>query len=98
MKTILALLLVFPAVVHSAPPILFDLKTGKLLNNTSANQHDQNSVNNPSVQHGNQHLQGSVIKRNNPGGKSHERGKRDKSVSNVTDPHKEIVGVPLFSW
>ena len=83
-----AVVLIFilsPAVGNTAPPI-------------STNQHDQSSVNNPSVQHGNQHLQGSVIKRNNPGGKSHERGKRDKSVSNVTDPHKEIVGAPLFSW
>ena len=74
--------LLSPAVGNTAPPI-------------STNQHDQSSVNNPSVQHGNQHLRDNVIKRDNP----HERwNKRDKSDSNATDPHKEIVTVPLLSW
>ncbi len=84
-KITTVILLVFSAVANSAPP-------------KSANQHDQNSVKNPSGQNGNQHLKDSVIKRN-PGGEYHEqRGKRDKNGSNATDPHREIVTVPLLSW
>ncbi len=70
------------AVANSAPPI-------------STNQHDQSSANNPSEQHRNRPLKDIVIKRDNP----HERwSKRDKSDSNATDPHQEIVTVPLLSW
>ncbi len=80
-----AVVLIFilsPAVGNTAPPI-------------STNQNDQNSVNNPSGQNSNQHLRDNVVKRDNP----HERwNKRDKSDSNATDPHKEIVTVPLLSW
>ena len=65
-KLLLILILVFSAVAHSAPPILVDLETGKYLDNTSANQYDQNSVNNPFGQRGSQHLQDSMNKRNNP--------------------------------
>ena len=72
-----ALMFVFSSAVgNTAPPI-------------STNQNDQNSVNNPSGQIENQHLKDSVIKRNSPGGEYHERrSKRDKSGSNVTDPHR----------
>ncbi len=65
-KLLLTLILVFSAVVHSAPPILVDLETGKYLDKLSANQHDQNSVNNPFGQHRSQHLQDSMNRRNSP--------------------------------
>ncbi len=78
--------LLSPAVGNTAPPI-------------STNQHDQNSVNNPSGQNGNQHFKDSVIRRNSTGGEHHGRwSKRDKSDSNATDPHREMVTVPLLSW
>ena len=74
------------AVGNTAPPI-------------STNQHDQSSANNPSEQHRNRPLKDIVIKRNSLDGEYHERrSKRDKSGSNVTDPHQEFVTVPLLSW
>jgi len=59
------ILLVFSAVAHSAPPVLADQKTGKYLDNLSANQHEQNSVNNPFGKQRSQHLQDSMNRRNN---------------------------------
>ena len=64
-KITTVILLVFSAAAHSAPPILVDLETGKYLDNTSANQHDQNSVSNPFGQQEGQHLQDSMNRRNN---------------------------------
>ena len=98
-KLLLTLILVFSAVVHTAPLTSADQKTKKYSDNLSADQHGQNSVNNPSGKHGNQHLKDSVIKRNSPGGEYHERrSKRNNSGSNVTDPHRGIVEVSLLSW
>jgi hypothetical protein len=98
-KLLLTLILVFSAVVHTAPLTSADQKTKKYSGNLSADQHDQNSVNNPSGKHGNQHLKDSALKRNSPGGEYHERrSKRNNSGSNVTDPHRGIVEVPLLSW
>ncbi len=65
MKTILALLLVFSAVVHSAPPILVDPQTGKYLGNLSANPYDLNSTSNPYGRYGSEYSQDSI---NNPYG------------------------------
>jgi len=149
-KTLAFVFLVFSAVSHSAPPILVDLETGKYLDNTNANQYDQNSVSNPFGQHRSQHLQDSMNKRNNqiarhgnqylqdsmnkrnspvrynavivklgnpfvgkgriylqdsmnkrnnPGGKYYERIKQDNiDDSNVTDRHRTVVVIPLYSW
>ncbi|MEE8254533.1 MAG: hypothetical protein V3S58_02875 [Nitrosomonadaceae bacterium] len=148
-KITTVILLVFSALAHSAPPILVDQETGKYLDNLSANQHDQNSVNSPFGQHGNWHLQDSVNKRNNPiarhgdqylqdsinkrntparynavivklgnplvgqgrlylqdstnkrnnpSGKYYAPVKLDNTVSNVTNPHRTVVTVPLYSW
>ena len=80
------ILLLFSAV---ALIFVFSSAVGNTARPISANQHDQSSVNNPSGQNENQHLKDSVIKRNSPGGEYHERrSKRDKSGSNVTDPHR----------
>lgn len=149
-KITTVILIVFSAVSYSAPPILIDQKTGKNLDKLSANQYDQNSVNNPFGWHESQHLQDSINrrnnpitryggqylqdstnkrnspvrynavivklgnpfvgkgkvylqdsinKRNNPGGKYYERVKiLNNDSSNVTNPHREMVVVPLYSW
>ncbi len=90
------ILLLFSAVVLM---FVFSSAVGNIAPPISANQHDQNSVNNPSGQNGNQHFKDSVIRRNSIGGEHHGRwSKRDKSDSNATDPHREIVTVPLLSW
>jgi len=64
-KLLLNLILVFSTVAHSVPPIPVDQKSGKHLDKLSANQHDQNSVNNPFGQHRSQHLKDSMNRRNN---------------------------------
>jgi len=148
-NTFVMVFLIVSAVVYSAQPILVDKNTGKYLENLGANQHSQNSVNNPFGPHGNQHLQDSINKRNNsigwhgnqhlqdsmnkrnnpvrynavivkvgnpfvgqgkmylqdstnkrnnPGGKYYAPVKLDNTASNVTNPHRTVVKVPLYSW
>ncbi len=54
---------------------------------------------NPFVGKGRIYLQDSINKRNNPGGKYYERVKiLNNDSSNVTNPHREMVVVPLYSW
>jgi len=90
------ILLLFSAVVLM---FVFSSAVGNTAPPKSANQHDQNSANNPPEQHRNRPLKDIVIKRDSIGGEHHGRwSKRDKSDSNATDPHREIVTVPLLSW
>ncbi len=54
---------------------------------------------NPFVGQGKVYLQDSINKRNNPGGKYYERVKiLNNDIGNVTNPHREMVVVPLYSW
>jgi hypothetical protein len=44
------------------------------------------------------YLQDSMNKRNNPGGKYYESVKLDNSASNVTNPHRTVVTIPIKEW
>ena len=55
-------------------------------------------VGNPLVGQGKMYLQDSTNKRNNPGGKYYVPVKLNNTGSNVTNPHRTVVKVPLYSW
>ena len=55
-------------------------------------------VGNPFVGQRKMYLQDSTNKRNNPGGKYYAPVRLDNTASNVTNPHRIVVKVPLYSW